>query len=411
MEPFSARGFSQLPQLLVAGALASIAAAYAELPVRVTEIGPGAESGLTILDGAVLADKLYFAATGDGGGTYDLWVYDGASPASLVPGGSGVGPEDLTIWEGALYFEGGPFADRELWRYDGVNPPAEELDLFPGASSNPQHLTVFGTELCFRAVISAAVGDELVCWDGSSAPSVYELRAGPAGSSFEAPAVIGDRLYFDAYGDDVGSEPWVYESFSPPTLVGDLRPGINGSNPESFAEVGGVLYIRAGDADGHSRLWSTDGVVPPAVLSPDFRLEGELATWGSLLLVVGSEGSGGIAQLHELRDGVLAPAPWQNGVSSANNFLEHRNALYFHSGATTPAGDLFRYCGSGAVERVTDLFADASYIGKGLVLFQGLIYFPAWDSVHGRELWAVDPWTAIFCNGFEEGDVSGWLPP
>jgi ELWxxDGT repeat protein len=410
MAPVLARRFAHLPALLLLMALVTRSTSVAELPVRITDLSPGATSSLFALDAAVLAGELFFAATADGGSSYDLWVYDGASPASIVPGGSGVEPEDLTVWEGALYFEGGPFADRELWRYDGVAPPAEVLDLFPTGSGQPHHLTVLGTELCFGAWTSATVGDELVCWNGTAAPVVYELRDGEFGSSFAVPAVIGDRLYFAAYGDGVGSEPWVYESFSPPTLVGDLRPGINGSNPESFVEVGGTLYVRAGDAGGVSRLWSAEGVAPPAILFPTFGVQGELATWHSKLLVVGSEGSGGVAQLHVLRGGSLAPAPWAGGgVFSANHFLEHRNALYFHSGATAPAGDLFRYCGGGTVERVTDLFADASYIGKGLVVFQGRIYFPAWDSVNGRELWAVDPLTAVFCDGFEEGDLAGWL--
>ena len=382
-------------------ALVVARAAYAETPVRITDIQAGPSSSLSSLrNAAVLADKLYFGATDDGS-NYDLWVYDGISSASIVPGGVGLEPEYLTEWEGALYFLGGPFADRELWRYDGVNPPAEELDLFAAGSGNPEHLIVFGPELCFNALTSEAVGDELVCWDGTNAPTVYDLRTGTAGSSFEKPAVIGDTLYFDAFGDGVGSEPWAYEGFSPPTLVGDLEPGTASSNPESFVGVGTTVYFRAGN-----RVWSADGVAPPAILSPTFTVQGGLASWHGRLLVDGHDDvAGGQNQLHVLRAGSLVQAQWPGGsIFGAGDFLDHRNALYFHSGTSVTAGDLFRYSGCGGVERVTDLFADTSYVGGGLVLFQSRIYFFAFDDTYGGELWAVDPQPALLCTGFEIGD-------
>lgn len=406
------RRVGTLPPLLCA--LATMASAsFAEVAVRITDLWPDGQSGVPNLDAAVLGDKLYFAATADGS-DLDLWVYDGISAPSMVPGGAGLAPEELTVWQDALYFRGGPFADQELWRYDGVNPPVEVLDLIPPGSGYPDHLTAFGPELCFNAFTSETVGDELVCWDGATAPDVYELRAGIAGSSFEKPSVLGDTLYFDAYGDGVGSEPWAYEHFSPPTLVSDMVPGTGSSNPEDFAQVGGTIYFES-SASSYPKVWSYDTLAPPALVSPTFRQQGGIASWGGRLIVDGYEGEGaslqgGIPHLHVLRAGGFVRAPWSGGgsISSAGGFLDHRNALYFRAGGSVTASDLFRYCGSGSVERVTDQFADVSYITSAATPFQGRLYFSANQAATGQELWALDPMTAVFCDGFEDGHDDGW---
>jgi len=398
---------------LVFSSLAVVAvAAHAEIAVRITDLWADGQSGVPNLDAAVFEDKLYFAGTADGGDR-DLWVYDGIPPASMVPGGAGLAPEELTVWQGGLYFKGGPANDRELWLYDGVNPPVEALDLAPPGSGNPEHLTAFGPELCFNALTSNTVGDELVCWDGANAPDVYELRAGLPGSSIDQPAVLGDTLYFGAYGDGVGGEPWAYEHFSPPTLVSDMESGTGSSNPEDFVQLGATIYFES-SAGAFARVWSYDTVSPPALVSPTFRQQGGIASWGGRLIVDGYEDGGespqgGTPYLHVLRAGGFVRAPWPGGsISSAGGFLDHRNALYFRAAASATASDLFRYCGGGTVERVTDEFADTSYVTSAPTLFQGRLYFSALQAATGQELWMIDPMTAIFCDGLEDGHDDDW---
>lgn len=85
------RTFTLLCAFAAAGSMA-----YAETPVRITDLRPDGESGVPNLDAAVFADKLYFAGMDDSVNR-DLWVYDGISPAALVPGGEGVAPEQLTV--------------------------------------------------------------------------------------------------------------------------------------------------------------------------------------------------------------------------------------------------------------------------------------------------------------------------
>ncbi len=392
--------------------LAVVAAAHAETAVRITDLRPGSFSGVPGLDAAVLADKLYFAGTADGG-FLDLWVYDGLAPATKVPGSDEIHPTDLTVWQGALYFLGGPGTDRELWRYDGVNPPVEVLDLLEPGSGSPASLSPFGPELCFRATPSATVGGELVCWDGATAPDVYDLRVGAAGSTPDDLTVLGDRLYFGALVDDTGREPWSHENFLAPDLVGDLRSGSGSSNPGSFVQHGSLLYLRASDSSGQGRVWVDDGVLPPAMVSTTFDVEGGLASWGARFLADGFEEDGPLGEgptgLYVLRAGGFSSTPWVGGpLPSASGFLAHRNALYFRATPSTNESDLFRYCGGGSVERVTDQFADLSFVDSRPVLFQGRLFFAVDEPVFGRELWAIDPMTAVFCDGFDDGHDNDW---
>ena len=386
-------------------------AAHAETAVRITDLRPGAFSGVPGLDAAVFADKLYFAGTADGG-FLDLWVYDGLAPATKVPGSDEIQPTYLTAWQGALYFLGGPTGDRELWRYDGVNPPAEVLDLLDPGSGSPALFTPFGLELCFRAS-TPGLGAELVCWDGATAPDVYELRAGAAGSSPEALAVLGDRLYFGALVDATGREPWSHEIFLAPELVGDLRVGTPSSSPDSFVLHNGELHLRAADSSGQGRVWVDDGVTAPEVVSTTFDVEVGLASWNGRLLAGGFEEDGpggeGPTGLYALRASGFVSTPWAGGpLPAANGFVAHRNALYFRATPSTNESDLFRYCGDGSVERVTDQFADFSFVDSRPVLFQGRLFFSVDDDTFGRELWAIDPMTAVFCDGFDDGDSGDW---
>ena len=57
---------------LLAAMPVTTGAAHAETAVRITDLRPGSASGVPGLDAAVLADKLYFAGTADGG-FLDLW--------------------------------------------------------------------------------------------------------------------------------------------------------------------------------------------------------------------------------------------------------------------------------------------------------------------------------------------------
>ena len=95
----------------------------------------------------------------------------------------------------------------------------------------------------------------------------------------------------------------------------------------------------------------------------------------------GGEGPTG---LYALRAAGFTSTPWPGGpLPAANGFLAHRNALYFRATPSTNQSDLFRYCGGGSVGRVTDQFADLSFVDSRPVLFQGRLAAEAEDQIQG----------------------------
>ena len=149
------------------------------------------------------------------------------------------------------------------------------------------------------------------------------------------------------------------------------------------------------------------------MLSTTFDVQGGLASWAGKLLADGFEEDGPLGEgptgIYILRAAGFTSTPWSGGpLPAASGFLAHRNALYFRVTPSTNESDLFRYCGGGSVERITDQFADFSFVDSRPVLFQGRLFFAVDDAVFGRELWALDPMTAVFCDGFDDGHDDDW---
>jgi len=384
------------------------AAAAVDVVTRITDLNPGGAHSLAVFSGAVFDGKLYFQAKDGPGVPTDLWVYDGVNAPSIVPGGADISPESFALWQGALWFGAGPGDDRELWRYDGVTPPAEALDVWPGGDGNVRFLFPFGDLLCFNAE-TAGNGAELACWDGSSSPSIFNLRAGSSGSSPEWYGISQGKLYFGAFVDGVGDEPHVYDGLVAPVLVDDVRPGSSSSNPEYFTAFGSDLYFRASDEDGQGRVWRYDGVEPPEMISADFDVEGGTTAWLGSLYSTGFL-EDGMQELHRWNGSEFLRIPFVPAASAlgADSFTSFAGSLFLVAGSS-PGRDLYRYCGNGEAQRVTDAFATGSdYVQSELIVLGDRLLFVARTSTHGAELWALDADEATFCHGFEDGVTAGW---
>ncbi|HNB41128.1 MAG TPA: hypothetical protein PLG52_06490, partial [Anaerolineales bacterium] len=130
--------------------------------------------------------KLYFNANADSTYDYELYVYDGVNPPSLVadiyPGKIGSYPMALAVFNNALYFGayGSESQGTELWKYDGVNPPSLVADICVGiCHSTPDHLRVFDNALYFSADGGDGAGMELWKYDGVNPPArVVDLYSG-----------------------------------------------------------------------------------------------------------------------------------------------------------------------------------------------------------------------------------------
>jgi ELWxxDGT repeat protein len=139
----------------------------------------------------VFKNQLYFAAD-DGTHGWELWKCDGAT-ASLVTDLNPVGdsfPESLTVLNSYLYFVATtPDTGYELWKYDGTNVVlAADINPGPG-SSYPQHLAVFGSELCF-----SAAADGFSDWELWSLTEPNTSTLAPV--TIVTPRVIGNDFIF-----------------------------------------------------------------------------------------------------------------------------------------------------------------------------------------------------------------------
>lgn len=385
----------------------------AETPHLLADLLPGPSDGVPSFDAAVFDGKLYFAGDLDGGGE-DLLVYDGVSPPSLVPGGEGTRPTDLVVFEDALYYQGGPYGgeeDRELWRYDGVGAAAELMDLFPAGSSRPYAFAVFGDQLCFQATMPN-VGAELVCWDGvQSSPDVHDLWSGAQSSGVEDLTVLGDTLFFSGFpGPSQGRELGI---FQPPTLpaISELVPGNVGSNPGSFTRLGSTVYFVARDPDGSvPRVWSDEGMsMAPVAELDDFEVQGGLTGYQGRLLVVGQSPTSEEARLHAWNGIGLEVVQTTDTAWDAHEFVQVGTDVYFLADSSTTSFDLFRFDGQDVV-RVLDGELTGYYLTGELELFDGRLWFSAFQPDSGEELWWIVPPGLIFVDGFESGDVSRWTP-
>jgi ELWxxDGT repeat protein len=389
-----------------AAALLPTAAPAQDAFTRLTDIRPGTQSGVPGLSATIWNGDLYFIGYV---GNFDsrIFRWDGeASPVEVA--GAGAMPDEPVVFDGELYFRGGPFSDRELWRWDGVNPPVEALDLFASGSGGfPEELTVFGSELCFGA--NTASGHEPLCWTGSGAPTNFDIRPGTSGSNADTFAVVDGKLYFTAYDDATGSEGYEYTGTGQPALVGDLRPGTGSGNPRNWSALGDDLYFVASDEGGQGRVFHRlAGELPE---QDDFALdvEGEAGAAGGAYWVPGHDDDDTTPYVHRY-DG-LAATRLRPSVTFADSFLLHRGAVYFVAGFSSPSRDLWRWCGSESVELVSTIFAssDDALTGGRLLEFDGRLVFSATQGLTtGSELWVLDAMTPLFCHGFDGEGIAAW---
>lgn len=209
----------------------------------------------------VYNNKLYF-----GGGTpglYDLWMYDGTNPASLVTDINTSGnadPRFFEVFNNKLYFSASTSASgNELWVYDGINPSTQAADINSGnADSDPIFLTAYNNNLYFTAR-AASGGDELYVYDGTNAPSmVYDLNFS-GGSTPENLTVFNGVLYFGADVTSFGHELCAYNGTGNPAIIADIwsgsLPGYGGGN---LAQFNNKIYFCGNEGTNGFELWSFD---------------------------------------------------------------------------------------------------------------------------------------------------------
>jgi ELWxxDGT repeat protein len=358
-------------------------------------------SGLTRLGGRVL-----FAGgvLGGGFGTTELWSTDGTlantAPLRQSDGAPVDGPRDFTVVTETITFPGvGTLPDftqtndlaffsaaGRLWRLvegtstvpELVSPiaPFGALVAFGGFTSGTgtSEPTRSGSRLVF-AGDDGTTGVELWTIDGSSAATnptqIADINQTTSGSfqNGSAPTdfrVAGTNLFFSADDGVNGREFWTYDG-STAAMLRDIRPGSAGCEPVLLAASGSTLYFSADDGVNGRELWTSAGTAATTALVKDINAGSKSAFSQDSSATYLSAAVLGGELLFAADDGQHGVELWKSdGTPGGTVLLEDIN--------TKTADGL-------------DGFSSGSGAALSAALFDGAVYFPADDGIHGTELW------------------------
>lgn len=187
---------------------------------------------------SVFDSKLFFTAN-DAINGYELWVYDGDNPPTMIAdintlpysymGHGSSYPREFTYFNSKLYFFAmGNSSKLSLWVYDGDNPPEMVPDLHEELW--PDYLVVFNSRLFFSGTRDNYDfhARELWAYDGVTQPVMLTemFPYGKLNGAFSYLTVFNSNLYFLASGLGKGRELWVYKAPSTPMTPVKFVPSL-----------------------------------------------------------------------------------------------------------------------------------------------------------------------------------------
>lgn len=322
-----------------------------------------APSQLFVFDG-----KLIFAAN-DGTSGVELWEYDGTTisqVADLNPGAASSDPADFAIYNGNLYFSADDGTGKDLWMYDGTNPPVLGYNpvLSPGFSA-PAGMTIYNGLLYFAGYMYP-FGYELFSTDGTTITNAADinLTAIDVDSDPYDLTVYNGNLYFQADDGINGIELWRYNGVTA-TLAADINPA-GSSYPEYMTVYNGNLYFSADNGVTGYELW---------------RFNGTTAT-----------------PVADIFPGASSSYPEQLVVFDGK--------LVFVATDKTDDYELWSFDGTTTGQEVDIYEGDEGSDPYWLTLFDGLLYFAAYGDDFGYEVWSYDGTTAANLTNINPGGGS-----
>ncbi len=251
----------------------------------------------------------------------------------------------------------------EPWVSDGTQAGTMLLkDVYPGTTySNCFGYTAYNGKLYFSAR-SKAYSIELWETDGTPAGTkqVIQISAYSPTNGLAYLRVFNGKMYFVADDSTLGQELWVSDGTANGTQVlKDINNGTGDSWPRDFTEYNGKLYFNADDGTNGRELWVSDGTTQGTVMLKD--------------IAAGSSSS------------------------TPDAFFVSSNVMYFR--ATTPATgyELWKTDGTIAGTQMVKEICPGPANGiryavstLHMITYKSKVYFTAFDSTHGLELWVTD---------------------
>ncbi len=318
-------------------------------------------------------------------------------------------PSGLTNFNGKIYFSQEDNDNgRELWVTDGTESGTKLFkDLVPGTHySSPEELTVVGSKLYFTAY-SNDVSSMRVLWESDGTvegtrevtPMVYS----PINlTAFGNKLALGGSMVSSPEGINIALVPSPTTDIEPLVLdqesgvvsrLEDLWTGLNSSDPE-FHTVADTLLIKANsDAYGNERLWFSKGESG----DPDLM---DVPTSAFAMIYPTAHGFYGV---NRSSPDETHAALWRlNGpddavrISMDNNldylprYLADLNGTtYLQAKDAMEDRELYRVEGND-LKLVANINTEGSSYPSSLTKVNDVLIFTAIDEEHGRELWRTD---------------------
>lgn len=192
-----------------------------------TGSAPSNPTALTVID-----NKLYFFARSAAEGN-ELYEYDGtAAPKRVTDMNPGTGSGAYTFagivkYNGGIYFNGYDVSNSnyQLAKYDPSSGTASiALVVNANNTASIRDMVAYGGNL-FYSVNDGTTGLELWKYDGSTQTMVADLYPGLQGSNPDNLTVAGTNMYFSARAFSIGAELFRYSDF--PLSIEEARSNAN----------------------------------------------------------------------------------------------------------------------------------------------------------------------------------------
>lgn len=247
----------------------------------VKDISPGTQNSYLEMKTGIadVNGTLYFRTYNPSDGSETLWKSKGKPSNTTIvktfPPHESI--NNLFNGNGILFFSHyDSLYGEELWKSDGTGATTNIIsDINAGAnSSNPTLLTALNNRVIFSAYVSKN-GVELWKTDGTTTKTGIVKNINPVSSSSSNPAdntndygtLPGNKIVFSAYNRLTGFELYTSDGTSAGTnLLSDLLPGNESSLPGNFISKNNYAYFTASAAGGPHGIYKTDGTAAGTVV-------------------------------------------------------------------------------------------------------------------------------------------------
>lgn len=338
----------------------------------------------------------------------------------IVSGLGSSGPARLTAWKGRLFLYAlDAKSGNELREYNGIDSPKLVYDLYAGKGSSAsqyddESMLVFNDKLYFAAS-SLAIGQtiskprEIFVYDGTNPPTIAPALH-PAGHTTAREMVTtGGKIYFTAIDTLTNATTFLFSTNGVSTPIRYPFPSANYSE---LTACNGKVYFQADTPTKGNELYVYDPVTSYNGRVHDLNAASSFAAGPRGLITAFnklyfSAWSSNTSKAHLFSyDGIIIKR--LTGIGQGDSLIigptSNKGSLAYYDGAIYFGGskdgsvrsDLFKWdTATGLTKRIHTLSIGADAQICNLFVFDNNLYFIAKTAGAGRELWK---WDGTLCG-------------